>query len=144
MSRVGTAKIPTHLSRIRRSKVIPPRPDALLLWYPVIDNGPDGYGPPEVKARYKEFSPFHQNLEKAPPTLILLGTRDAYLSTKRAGEFQNAMRAAGRQCEVKWFEGAVHPIYPYRLGDSPLRKVALDAADAFLIRHGIIARGNKR
>lgn len=140
----AAAALVTGLDDPRDKPAVSPRPDALLLWYPVIDNGPDGYGPPEVKARYKEFSPFHQDLEKAPPTLILLGTRDAYLSTKRAGEFQNAMRAAGRQCEVKWFEGAVHPIYPYRLGDSPLRKVALDAADAFLIRHGIIGRGNKR
>ena len=52
------------------------KPDLLLLWYAVVDNGPDGYGPPEMKARFREISPLHNLTSKAPPTLCLLGTRD--------------------------------------------------------------------
>ncbi|MCU0796277.1 MAG: alpha/beta hydrolase fold domain-containing protein [Akkermansiaceae bacterium] len=119
---------------------ISPRPDLLLLWYPVLDNGPTGYGPPDVKARFREFSPFHQDLSKAPPTLIFLGTKDGYLPEARAKEFEAAMRKAGRECSIHWFPGGVHPVYHYSKGPSPQRAEVLKSADAFLLRHGLITK----
>ena len=52
------------------------RPDALVLFNPVYDNGPKGYGHDRVKDYWKEFSPLH-NLDKTtPPTIVFLGTED--------------------------------------------------------------------
>lgn len=110
------------------------RPDVLLLWYPVVDNGPQGYGTPDVKARYQEFSPFHNVGPHVPPTLVLLGTKDKYLSVPRAKEFKSLIEQAGGQCELKLFPDRGHPVYNYRHGPSPLRKEALATADDFLNR----------
>ncbi|MFP4191844.1 MAG: alpha/beta hydrolase, partial [Candidatus Hydrogenedentota bacterium] len=49
-------------------------PDALVLFNPVFDNGPNGYGYSRVKAYWKEFSPMHNIDATAPPTIVFLGT----------------------------------------------------------------------
>ena len=36
------------------------RPDALVLFNPVFDNGPGGYGHERVKAFWQSFSPLHR------------------------------------------------------------------------------------
>ena len=108
------------------------RPDALVLWYAVVDNGPDGYGPKELKARYREISPLHNITSNAPPALFFLGTKDAYIPVKTAQAFKARMEAFGGRCELKLFEGAGHPIFEYRKGDSPYRREMLVAADEFL------------
>jgi acetyl esterase/lipase len=112
------------------------RPNAMLLWYPVVDNGPQGYGPPEIKARYREFSPLHHIGPGAPPTLFLLGTKDKYIPVATAEEFKKRMEEHGAICELELFPDAPHPIYNYRNPPSPLRDDALKAADDFLKRLG--------
>lgn len=54
-------------------------PNALVLFNPVIDNGPGGYGYERIGGAYKQFSPLHNIKEGAPPTLFLLGTKDHYI-----------------------------------------------------------------
>jgi len=90
------------------------------------------YGPPEMKARFKEISPLHNITSNAPPTLFLLGTRDEYIPVKTAELFKLRMEQCGGRCELKLFPGAGHPIYEWRKGASPLRAEVLAAADKFL------------
>ncbi len=117
-------------------RAISSRPNALLLWYAVVDNGPEGYGPKEVKARYLEFSPLHNVGSNAPPTLFLLGTKDQLVPVATAELFKSRIEQGGGRCELKLFPGAGHPIYNYRKGASPVREEALRAADDFLTRLG--------
>ena len=112
------------------------KPDALLLWYAVVDNGPDGYGSKEMKARYREISPLHNISSNAPPTLFLLGTRDKSIPVPTAELFKARVEQGGGLCELRLFQGAGHPIYEYRKGPSPLRDEALRMADEFLARLG--------
>ena len=114
------------------------RPNAMLLWYPVLDNGPQGYGPPQIKARHREFSPLHNISPHVPPTLILLGTKDRHVPVATAELFKTRVEQAGGRCELKFFPGAGHPVYNYRLGPSPLRDEALATADDFLTRLGML------
>lgn len=112
------------------------RADALILWYPVLDNGPGGYGAEKIGDRHPDFSPFHLLEEGAPPpTLMFLGTKDPYLSVGRAKEYQKLARAAGTRCELELFEGAPHPLYEYR-NPAPeqleRRAKCLSIADQFL------------
>ena len=51
-------------------------PNALVLLNPVIDNGPNAFGYRRFKNRYTEISPIHNISKGAPPTLILIGTKD--------------------------------------------------------------------
>jgi acetyl esterase len=114
------------------------RPDALLLWYAVVDNGPKGYGPTVMKDRYREISPLHNITSNPPPTLFFLGTADRLIPVATAEDFKQRMEYAGGRCELRLFEGAGHPIYEYRQGGSPLRKQILNAADEFLARLGFL------
>ena len=108
------------------------RPDALMLWYPVIDNGPQGYGDAAVKARYQEISPLHHITKDSPPTILFLGTKDPLVPVATARDYQAKMKQAGVRCELKLFEGAGHPIYEYRKGPSPLRDQILLDSEAFM------------
>lgn len=115
------------------------RPNALVLWYAVIDNGPAGYGPPVVKARYREISPLHNVTSNAPPTLLMLGTEDKYIPVATAEEFQRRLKQAGVRSELRLFSGAGHPIYEWRKGASPFRDQLTALADAFLAGSGFDA-----
>lgn len=108
------------------------KPNALLLWYPVVDNGPEGYGPAAMKTRYQEISPLHNITSNPPPALFLLGTKDPIVSAATAEQFKSRMEQAGGRCDLKLFPDAGHPIYQWRKGSSSLREDALAAADNFL------------
>ncbi|MEI6198063.1 MAG: alpha/beta hydrolase fold domain-containing protein, partial [Verrucomicrobiota bacterium] len=108
------------------------RPDALVLLYPVINNGPGGFGYDRVKDRFKEISPLHNIDSRTPPTLVFLGTQDNLIPVKTGEEFKARIEKAGGKCELKLFAGAGHPIYEYRRGNSPYRREILADADAFL------------
>lgn len=123
-------------------KAVSSRPDALLLWYPVVDNGPGGYGYDRVKDRYAEFSPLHNITQETPPTLFFLGTQDRLIPVKTGEAFKARLEAAGGRCELMLIHGAGHPIYEYRRGDSAERRRMLAAADAFLASLGWLA-GNE-
>ena len=47
--------------------------NALLLFNPVYDNGPDGYGHKRFGNRYKEISPFHNIRSGMPPAIVFFG-----------------------------------------------------------------------
>ncbi|MCU0749006.1 MAG: alpha/beta hydrolase fold domain-containing protein [Akkermansiaceae bacterium] len=81
------------------------RPDALALWYPVLDNGPQGYGDAKIKARYMEISPLHNVTSTTPPTILFLGTQDRLVPVATARDFESRMKKAGVACEVQLFVG---------------------------------------
>lgn len=48
--------------------------NALILFNPVFDNGPGGYGFEPIGEKYTEFSSLHNIRIGAPPTIAFLGT----------------------------------------------------------------------
>lgn len=90
------------------------RPDALVLFNPVFDNGPDGYGHDRVKEYWREISPMHNIDAKAPPTIVFLGTRDRLIPVATAEEYRRRMRAHGRRCELRLYEGQPHGFFNHR------------------------------
>ena len=59
-------------------------PNALVLYNPVIDNGPGGYAYSRIGDAYKNFSPLHNIKEGAPPTILFLGTKDRLIPVETA------------------------------------------------------------
>lgn len=115
------------------------RPDVLLLWYPVLDTSPTGYGHALFGERFAELSPLalvRAAPERLPPTLILMGDADSAtpLATLRA--FERAAHAARRPCKVVVYPGGKHPLYAYREGGEPGRSRALAEATTFLTSLG--------
>lgn len=87
------------------------RPDALLLFNPVFDNGPTGYGYERVKERWREISPLHNLAKGAPPTVVFLGTADKLVPVATAQDYQQRMRALGGRCDLHLYEGEPHGFF---------------------------------
>jgi len=94
------------------------RPNALVLFNPVFDNGPKGYGYDRVKAYWKDISPMHQLDAQTPPTIVFLGTRDKLIPVATGEAYQSKMRALGVRCDLHLYQGQPHGFFnkgePYR------------------------------
>lgn len=89
-------------------------PNALLLFNPVYDNGPDGFGHKRVKDRWKEFSPMHNIRKGMPPTVVFLGMKDSLVPVKTAKAFQEKMREVGSRSELHLYEDQPHGFFNER------------------------------
>lgn len=115
------------------------KPDAMLLWYPVIDNGPGGYGDAAIMGRFQEISPIHHITKSMPPSLILLGDRDPLIPVATAEKFRDLAQQAGAHCELILLPGAGHPAFRYLDGPSALRDSMLADCWKFLTSQGFNA-----
>lgn len=107
--------------------------NALLLFNPVYDNGPDqGWGRARVGDRYQEFSPAHNITSDDPPAIVFLGTKDKLIPVAVAERFQKKMQDAGLRSELKLFEGEGHGFF----NDEPFRGRTIAATDEFLTSLG--------
>ena len=108
-------------------------PDALILYNPVIDNGPTGFGFNRVGDRFQEFSPLH-NIGPAtpPPTITFLGTEDALIPVETMRTFADAIRREGGRCDVHLYEQAAHGFFNQRDWGNLRYFEVLRATDRFL------------
>ncbi len=87
------------------------RPNALVLFNPVFDNGPGGYGHGQVKEYWQAFSPLH-NLDKdAVSTLVMLGTEDQLVPVATAKKYKAKMDQLGVRCDLLLYEGQPHGFF---------------------------------
>ena len=85
------------------------RPDALVLFNPVFDNGPEGYGYDRIGERYKEISPIHNIRKGAPPTIVFLGTADILIPVETALAYKNKMEDVGSRCDLFLYKDTLNP-----------------------------------
>jgi acetyl esterase/lipase len=111
-------------------------PNALVLFNPVIDNGPGGYGYERVSDAYHEFSPLHNIRAGAPPTIFFLGTKDALIPVTTAEYYQQVMKKVGSRCDLKLYPEAGHGFFNYR--NLEHYRQTLMEADDFLISLGYL------
>lgn len=90
------------------------KPNLELLYYPVVDNSPEGFGPKEMKESFEELSPLHNLNESNPPTMFVLGTNDRYVPVATGEAYVGKLKEKGVYAELHLFEGGVHPIFKYR------------------------------
>jgi len=107
------------------------RPAALVLFNPVIDNGPGGYGHDHVAGYWQGFSPLHNVQPGHPPTLIMLGTRDALVPVTTGEAYCDRVRAVGSDCRLALYEGQPHAFFA-RSRSPRYYAETLAAMDAFL------------
>jgi acetyl esterase len=111
--------------------------NALVLFNPVIDNGPGGYGFERIGAKYKDFSPLHNIRKSAPPTLIFLGTEDALIPLTTAEYYKTVMNKVGSRCDLKVYEGQSHCFFNYNKFEY-YRKTVIET-DLFLQSLGFLS-----
>lgn len=106
------------------------KPNALVLFNPVIDNGPGGVGYERVGDEYKNFSPIHNIKKGAPPTIIFLGTNDYLIPVETVKYYQTVMNKVESKCELRLYEGKQHGFFNYKKFEN--YKNTVSEADNFL------------
>ena len=112
-------------------------PNTLVLFNPVIDNGPGGYGYERIGDQYKNFSPLHNIIKGAPPTIIFLGTNDELIPVATAEYYKTVMEKVGSKCELKLYDGQGHGFFNYK--NFEYYKKTLEEADRFLKSIGCLS-----
>lgn len=113
------------------------KPAALVLFNPVIDNGPAGYGYERIDEAYKSFSPLHNLKHGHPPTIFFLGNNDALIPTATAKYYKTSIERLGSKCELYIYENAKHGFFNYRNFD--FYKSTVRRADDFLKSLGFLS-----
>ena len=90
------------------------KPNALLLFNPVYDNGPDGYGYSRIKEHFPAISPAHNITADDPPTLVLLGSNDKLIPTSTAEKFDADLKQAGVTSSLHVYNGQPHGFFNER------------------------------
>jgi acetyl esterase len=111
-------------------------PNALILFNPVIDNGPGGYGYERIGSKYKDFSPLHNIDSWAPPTIFFLGTEDNLIPVETAEYYKTVMEKFGSRCDLHIYEGQKHGFFNFK-NPEYFHKTVLEA-DKFLISLGFL------
>ncbi len=112
---------------------VSPKANALVLFNPVFDNGPDGgWGKARVGDRVKEFSPAHNISADDPPAIVFLGRNDNLIPVATVQRFQSNMKAAGVRCDAFFYEQQGHGFF----NQEPFKSKTLIEADKFLASLG--------
>jgi acetyl esterase/lipase len=88
-------------------------PAGLILFEPVVDNSPSGYGHALVRDYWEAFSPIHNIADGHPHTLILVGDSDPLIPVETAELYCRRVQAAGGRCSVEVFKDAGHAWFNY-------------------------------
>jgi acetyl esterase len=86
-------------------------PNALVLFNPVFDNGPGGYGHDRVKDYWQQFSPMHNISKQTPSTIVFLGTKDSLIPVATAEKYKKVMEDSGRRCDLHLYKGQPHGFF---------------------------------
>lgn len=113
-------------------------PNALVLFNPVFDNGPGGYGYERIGQQYKDFSPLHNLGGEMPPTIVFFGTEDPLVPVETARYFKTVMERTGSRCDLYLYEGEGHGFFNYRSFEN--YRSTLGRADTFLVSLGLLER----
>ncbi|MBD3854742.1 MAG: glycoside hydrolase N-terminal domain-containing protein, partial [Acidobacteria bacterium] len=114
------------------------RPNALVLFNPVFDNGPNGYGHSRVKEYWKEISPLHNIGEDTPPTVVFLGTEDDLVPVKTAENYKALMESYGVRCDLHLYPGQPHGFFNFNKPENYARTVS--ETDRFLVSLNYLER----
>jgi len=110
------------------------RPDALVLFNPVFDNGPGGYGHNRVKAYWQQFSPLHNITKNTPPTIGFFGELDTAIKVPSVLKFEERMKAVGVPFEMHIYKGQPHAFF----NEVKYHETVLEM-DVFLTKLGFIS-----
>ena len=114
--------------------------EALLLFNPVYDNGPDGYGHDRITEWFPAISPAHNITKGDPPTIVFLGSEDKLIPVSTAEKFRDDQKALGIKSELHVYKGEPHGFFNLKLGQGK-KEHFIDTilkTDAFLVDLGYL------
>ena len=106
-------------------------PQVLVLFNPVVDNSKEGFGFSRVKEYWEEFSPAHNIKKGAPPTLIMLGTKDTAFKPQLAKIYKQKMEELGNRCDLILYPDQKHAFFNFDI-NAAMHYQTMRDADIFL------------
>ena len=119
-------------------------PNAMMLYNPVLDTGPDGFGSKRFpKETPLVASPVHHIKAGIVPTIVFHGTADKTVPFEQAKRFTKLMTDAGNRCELCAYEGKGHgffngTFFRKALKEAPDFAPILKQSEDFLVSLGYI------
>ncbi|WP_269522756.1 alpha/beta hydrolase [Coraliomargarita parva] len=114
------------------------KPAALVLFNPVYNNGPEGYGYDRVEDYWEDFSPAHNLSAETPPTIVFLGTKDAHVPVTMAEAYKSIMESFGGRCDLHLYEDQPHGFFNHTEERMPYYKATVLEMDKFLVSLGYL------
>lgn len=91
------------------------KPNAMILYNPVLDTTEKGYGLNKVgQERKTEISPCHHVKKGIPPTLLFHGDADKTVPFENAERFHRLMKQVGNDSQLVAFQGRGHGFFNAR------------------------------
>ncbi len=105
-----------------------------MLFNPVYDNGPDGYGFDRVGGEdgYRDMSPMHNIRKGTPPTIVFFGSQDNLVSVGTAKEYKAKMESVSNRCDLFVYEGQGHGFFNESKGGRRYYSETVYRMDRFL------------
>lgn len=116
--------------------------NALLLFNPVIDNGPGGYGYNRVGEAFTTFSPLHNIRKGAPPTLFQVGSNDKLIPVATAEYYRTVMEKVRSRCDLYVYPKGEHGFFNPK--NKEFYQQTVQAMDDFLVSLGYLLPANER
>jgi len=118
---------------------ISPRANLLVLFNPVIDNSPSGFGYARFGADYKKYSPFFYASAHTPPTLILSGSADRLIHATALQTFKQSLDKAGVHAKLILYPNVGHGFF----NREPYLTQTTQAMADFLHEYGYLENNSK-
>ncbi len=116
-------------------------PNALVLFNPVYDNGPEGYGHDRVKDVYPAISPIDNIRKGLPPSIVFLGDQDKLIPVATAERFKKLMQDKGIRSELYVYPKQPHGFFQWHKDKTPDKSIftsTVGRADRFLAKLGFL------
>jgi acetyl esterase/lipase len=114
------------------------KPNALVLFNPVIDTTPKGYGSKRLGEKARSLSPVHHVKPGAPPAIVFHGGADRTVPHENVERFRDEMKKAGNRCELVSFDGEGHGFFNYGRKGNKAFVATVRRADEFLASLGYL------
>jgi acetyl esterase/lipase len=114
------------------------KPNLLVLFNPVIDTTPKGYGAKKMGKNQKKASPVRHVKKGIVPTIIFHGTADTTVPFENVERFEKLMKAKGNECKLIAYKDQKHGFFNYRKGVEAYFEKTVKAMEDFLRKYKYI------
>ncbi len=115
---------------------VSPKPNALVLFFPVVNVGPEAYDQPRFAGEPRKYSPEAYLSKNSPPTIIEGGGADKLVKPEILKDYKAKCDAAGAKCILDFYPGQPHGF----ANKDPYTSLTLNAVMHFLESIGYLPK----
>lgn len=116
------------------------RPDLLVLFNPVVDTSPQGFGYGKIGERYSEISPMDLDKGELPRFIIFHGKEDTVVSPESVKTFVSKARKAGVKCRLIIYKGQEHGFFNKKKNSDTYYRKTFEETVRFLEKNKFIKK----